>query len=59
LFFQCEIVGGAAETRFETSAVAFFRADSLPPLSLTRVTPAQIDRMFEHRRHPDWPADFD
>ena len=59
LFFQCEIVGGAAETRFETSAVAFFRADSLPPLSLTRVTPAQIDRMFEHLRHPDWPTDFD
>jgi ADP-ribose pyrophosphatase YjhB (NUDIX family) len=59
LFFQCEIVGGAAETRFETSAAAFFRADSLPPLSLTRVTPAQIDRMFEHRRHPDWPTDFD
>jgi len=59
LFFQCEIVGGNAETRFETSAVAFFRADSLPPLSLTRVTPAQIDRMFEHRQHPDWPADLD
>lgn len=59
LFFQCEIVGGAPATDFETSAVEFFAADQIPPLSLTRVTPAQIDRMFEHYRNPDWPTDFD
>jgi ADP-ribose pyrophosphatase YjhB (NUDIX family) len=59
LFFQCEIVSGTAATDFETNAVEFFAADQIPPLSLTRVTPAQIDRMFEHRRHPDWPTDFD
>ncbi len=59
LFFQCEIVGGKAATRFETSDVAFFKADQIPPLSLTRVTPDEIDRMFEHHRHPDWPVDFD
>jgi hypothetical protein len=28
-------------------------------LSVTRVTAAQIRRMFEHHRAPDLPADFD
>ena len=59
LFFQCEIIGGNAATDFETDAVEFFTADQIPPLSLTRVTPAQIERMFDHHRHPDWPTDFD
>jgi ADP-ribose pyrophosphatase YjhB (NUDIX family) len=59
LFFRCHIVGGEGELRHETSAAAFFRSNSLPPLSLTRVTPDEIDRMFEHCLHPEWPADFD
>lgn len=59
LFFRCEIAGGTAATSMETNAVEFFKADCIPPLSLTRVTPAQIDRMFAHQRHPDWPTDFD
>ena len=36
-----------------------FKEGELPPLSLSRVVPAQIHRLFEHYRHPDWPADFD
>lgn len=59
LFFLCELVGGAPTMSKETEAVAFFREDALPQLSLTRVTPAQIARMFEHYHHPDWPTDFD
>ena len=60
LFLRCEIVGGtAAAPGLETDGVAFFAADAVPPLSLTRVTPAQIARLFAHRDHPDWPADFD
>ena len=43
----------------ETDAVDFFRVDALPALSLTRVTPAQIARLFVLAQHPDWPADFD
>ena len=43
----------------EISEVGFFREDALPELSLTRVVPAQIQRMFEHSRHPEWPTDFD
>jgi ADP-ribose pyrophosphatase YjhB (NUDIX family) len=59
LFFQCELVGGAPAPSIETDAVGFFREDELPPLSLTRVMPAQISRLFEHLRHPGWPTDFD
>jgi ADP-ribose pyrophosphatase YjhB (NUDIX family) len=43
----------------ETSAARFFGRDNLPELSLSRVTPTQIHRFFEHRGHPEWPTDFD
>src|ERR1700692_3007375 len=59
LFFICEITGGAARASDETSEVAFFPRDELPPLSLGRTTAAQIDRMFQHAEHPDLRADFD
>lgn len=59
LFFLCELVGGAAVTSLETEAVGFFSQDAVPPLSLTRVLPSQIDRMFEHYRHPEWATEFD
>jgi ADP-ribose pyrophosphatase YjhB (NUDIX family) len=59
VFFQCELVGGAPATSIETDEVAFFRQDEIPPLSIGRVTAAQIARFFEHYRRPDWPADFD
>jgi len=59
LFFQCELVGGVASHSMETDRVAFFPEDRIPELSLLRVTPAQVARLFEHYRHPDWPTDFD
>lgn len=59
LFVLCELTGGEPTTSAETSAVEFFREDALPELSLSRVTPQQIRRCFEHRRHPDWPTDLD
>lgn len=59
LFFLCDIVGGNARAEQETDAVGFFAADEIPPLSLTRVTPAQIARLFEHFVHPEWPTEFD
>lgn len=59
LFARCEITGGSPKESVETSAVGFFRENELPDLSLPRVTPAQIARMFEHYRNPDWPTDFD
>jgi ADP-ribose pyrophosphatase YjhB (NUDIX family) len=59
LFFRCELEGGTAAPSHETEDVAFFAEDTLPALSLTRVTAAQVARLFEHYRHPDWPTDFD
>ncbi len=43
----------------ETDEVGFFRRDAIPPLSLTRVTPGEIERLFGHDANPDWPTDFD
>ncbi|MGB6354550.1 MAG: NUDIX hydrolase [Steroidobacteraceae bacterium] len=59
MFFICEIVGGAARPSDETSEVAFFARDALPPLSLGRTTAAQIERMFHHAEHPELAAEFD
>ena len=59
LFFSCTITGGKAADSNETDEIGFFTRDVIPPLSVTRVTNQQIDRMFEHRLHPDWPTDFD
>jgi ADP-ribose pyrophosphatase YjhB (NUDIX family) len=43
----------------ETDAADFFPEDALPPLSLGRVTAAQIAQMFEHHRDPHRAASFD
>lgn len=64
LFFHCEILDGALQEsheseNHETEAVAFFAEHQIPELSLTRVMPIQIARLFEHLRHPDWATDFD
>jgi ADP-ribose pyrophosphatase YjhB (NUDIX family) len=60
VFIRCSLVGGAAAAPgLETEGVGFFHASAIPPLSLTRVVPAEIARLFEHHAHPDWPTDFD
>jgi ADP-ribose pyrophosphatase YjhB (NUDIX family) len=59
LFIQCEIAGGTAAAKSETDQVAFFAETELPELSINRVTPWQIKRMFEHLRDPGLPVDFD
>ena len=60
LFFICEVIGGTPEPGTETSEVAFFAENEIPgDLSLGRVVPHQIARMFEHARHRDLPTDFD
>ena len=59
MFFVCEVMGGTAKTSLETTEVEFFSEDGIPPLSLLRVTPAQVAHMFEHFRHPEWPTSFD
>jgi ADP-ribose pyrophosphatase YjhB (NUDIX family) len=60
LFFICDLIGGIPEPGTETSEVAFFAENEIPgDLSLGRVVPHQIVRMFEHARHRDLPTDFD
>jgi ADP-ribose pyrophosphatase YjhB (NUDIX family) len=60
IFFHCELLGGAATASAETRGATFFRRDAVPSaLSLGRVTPTQIARMFEHLSRPELPTDFD
>ena len=59
LFFICELIGGDARPSSETSEVAFFSRHALPPLSLGRSTPEQIELMFRHAEHPALATDFD
>lgn len=59
LFFRCDLTGGEPRASYETTEIAFFGEDELPPLSLPRNTPGQLARMFEHLRHPELPTDFD
>jgi ADP-ribose pyrophosphatase YjhB (NUDIX family) len=59
-FFICEVTGGAAATSSETTEVRFFGEHEIPDdLSLGRVLPHQIARMFAHHRTPDLPTDYD
>ena len=59
LFFQCELVSGSPSPSIETDEVAFFGENEIPQLSLGRVVPEQLARVFQHYRHPDWATDFD
>ena len=60
LFFVCEIAGGAAATGPETSEVGWFAEDAVPEdLSLGRVLPGQVRRMFAHARDAGLPTEFE
>jgi ADP-ribose pyrophosphatase YjhB (NUDIX family) len=59
IFVLCSIIGGTETLSHETDAVAFFGETEIPELSISRVTPAQIRRMFEHHRDHALPTDFD
>ncbi|MGB3633832.1 MAG: NUDIX hydrolase [Rubrobacteraceae bacterium] len=59
LNFLCEIQEEVSATELDSAGAAFFREEEIPALSLTRVTPAQVSRFFEHYRQPGLPTDFD
>lgn len=59
LFFQCELISGSPSISIETDEVAFFGENEIPELSLGRVLPTQIKRLFQHYRNPNLPTDFD
>jgi len=58
-FFIANLRAGTAQPSNETSDAQFFAEGNLPPLSLSRVTPAQIAHMFEHYRDPQLATSFD
>ncbi len=59
IFILCSITGGKETASSETDSVGFFGETEIPELSIGRVTPAQIRRMFEHHRDSHLPTDFD
>jgi len=59
LFILCRLTGGEAKTSYETSDVKFFSKDQIPPLSISRVTPQQIQFCFNRLENPHGPAAFD
>ncbi len=64
MFFTCRLTGGVWRDRapghnHETDGADLIEEGNLPPLSLTRVTAAQIGHMFDHFRNPEWPTSFD
>jgi ADP-ribose pyrophosphatase YjhB (NUDIX family) len=61
LFYLCDLTGGSAATSLETSEVGWFSQDALPldDLSVGRVLPRQIRRMFDHFREPELATDWD
>jgi ADP-ribose pyrophosphatase YjhB (NUDIX family) len=58
LFIRCELLSQVPAGSAETEA-RFFEEGAIPELSVARVTVEQIARLFEHYRHPEWPADLD
>lgn len=62
-FFRCELLDEKQNliANVETEESGWFREDELDRLELSigRVTLTQLQRFFDHYRHPEWPADFD
>jgi len=59
MMFICELLGGEATPSYETPEVGFFPRYALPPLSASRITGWQMEQLFEHAAHPEWPTMFD
>ncbi|MBB6097177.1 ADP-ribose pyrophosphatase YjhB (NUDIX family) [Deinobacterium chartae] len=59
IVLACDLEGGAPRESTETDGVGFFGLEELPALSESRVTEAQLRRLFELRQHPEWGTDFD
>lgn len=59
VFLQCELLDENPTPNPECTEVGFFQAGKPPELSLSRVTEAELTRMFEFLHDPSLPADFD
>ena len=52
LLFLADLIGGEAQTSNETTEVGFFALDALPPLSLSRTLPEDIQQAFSYQLDP-------
>lgn len=59
VLFLAEITGGEATTSGETTDVGFFALDQLPPLSLARTLPADIELAWRYALDPAQLPTFD
>jgi ADP-ribose pyrophosphatase YjhB (NUDIX family) len=60
VWFLCRVAGQPVPpAALETLEIGWFDVAALPPLSLGRVHPRQIQRALEHHRNPQLAADFD
>ena len=59
LAIACDLVGGEGAPGSETLGVGWFAPDRLPPLSLGRITQAQVRRLAELDANPQLPPDLD
>ncbi|MBV9826621.1 MAG: NUDIX hydrolase [Alphaproteobacteria bacterium] len=60
MFFICRITGGAPRLSIETTEIGFFAEHEVPAdISVQRIVPHYLDRMFAHYRQPELPAEFD
>ena len=59
MFILCKIIGGEFNKTFDIMDKGFFPLNSLPPLSLDRNLPEQINLMFELRNNPSAPVYLD
>lgn len=63
VFFRCELLDEVQNLvpNVETEESGWFTEAELPGLDLSvgRVLLKQLQRFFEHERHPEWPTDFD
>lgn len=58
IFVLCDLIWESMASALETSDPSFFSLAEIPELSLSRVTPKQIARIFEHLHDAKLPADF-
>jgi ADP-ribose pyrophosphatase YjhB (NUDIX family) len=61
MFVRCQLLAGEPTPSHETLQVDFFTRVELAqlPLSTSRTTLVQLLHMFDHKKNPHWPTDFD
>lgn len=59
IFIQCRVTGGEWTEAFDILDKGYFAQNNIPPLSMERVLPQQIDLVFEFLHNPHKEPVFD